>query len=76
MEVFVLNYGDTHMSTDITKVALSVTEFCKAAGIGRSFFYEEVKTGRIKVVKAGRRTLIPISELAAWLSRLAHGGEA
>ena len=64
------------MSTDITKVTFSVTEFCKAAGIGRSFFYEEVKTGRIKVLKAGRRTLIPTAELAAWLSRLTQVGEA
>lgn len=64
------------MSTDVEKVALSVTDFCKAAGIGRSFFYEEVKTGRIKIVKAGRRTLVPASELFTWLARLSQAGEA
>jgi len=54
----------------VPKIAYSVAEFCAAAGIGRSFFYEELKAGRIRVIKAGRRTLIPASELTDWLGRL------
>jgi excisionase family DNA binding protein len=54
----------------VSRVSLSVAEFCAAAGIGRSFFYQEVKAGRIMVLKAGRRTLVPTTELNNWLERL------
>lgn len=52
------------------KVMLSVNDFCASAGIGRSTFYEEIKIGRIKVKKCGKRTLVPISELEDWPRRL------
>jgi excisionase family DNA binding protein len=64
------------MNTDVQKAAISVAEFCKAVGIGRSFFYEQLKGGHIRVVKAGRRTLVPASELTGWLARLPSAGEA
>ena len=40
------NYGDAHIFEHGYHKGrpIVVTEFCKAAGIGRSFFYEEVKT--------------------------------
>ena len=59
------------MQPNISKVTLSVTEFCQTAGIGRSLFYEQVRAGRIRVLKVGRRTLVRAAELAAWLDRLA-----
>lgn len=52
------------------KFALSVTEFCHACSIGRSTFYEEVKAGRIRILKAGKRTLIAASEVQRWLNSL------
>jgi excisionase family DNA binding protein len=55
----------------ITKAALTVNEFLFTTGIGRTKFYSEVKSGRIKVVKVGTKTLVLASELAAWLARLA-----
>ena len=58
------------MSNVFPKATLSVAEFCRAAGVGRSLFYKQVQAERIRVVKAGRRTLIPVTELAAWLERL------
>lgn len=64
------------MSTYTQKAALSVAEFCQAVGIGRSFFYEQLKAGRIKAVKAGRRTLVPATEVANWLGRLSNDEEA
>ena len=47
----------------------SVTEFCDAFGMGRTLFYKLVKEGRIHVIKAGRRTLVPHRELEEWLTR-------
>ncbi|TWA85155.1 excisionase family DNA binding protein [Azospirillum brasilense] len=53
------------------KVAESVEEFCASVGIKRTSFYKNVAEGRIKVLKAGRRTLVPITERDAFLRRLA-----
>ncbi len=34
-----------------------VDDFCRAHGIGRTLFYEEVKRGEIKLIKIGKRRL-------------------
>ncbi len=56
------------------KLAYTISEFTRLAGIGRSFLYEEVKAGRLTVHKAGRRTLITREDAENWLSRLPVGG--
>ena len=48
-----------------------VDDFCLAHGIGRTLFYEEVKRGEIKIIKIGKRTLVPDSEAKAWQERKA-----
>ena len=58
------------MQTPPPKLALTVNDFCAACSIGRSTFYEEVKAGRIRVLKAGKRTLIATAEAQRWLDRL------
>ena len=50
--------------------AISVKEFCAWASIGRTAAYEEIANGRLRVRKAGRRTLIPINEAQRWLDAL------
>jgi excisionase family DNA binding protein len=50
--------------------AMSVRGFCESVGIGRTRFYQEVKTGRLRVRKVGRRTLITADDAEDWLSRL------
>ncbi len=50
-----------------------VDDFCRAHGIGRTLFYEEVKRGEIKPIKIGKRTLVPVSEAKAWQERKARG---
>lgn len=50
--------------------ALSVEEFCQRHHIGRTTFYAEVAAGRIRPVKAGRRTLVPVRECERWLASL------
>jgi excisionase family DNA binding protein len=56
--------------TELAKLALSIPEFCAAVGIGRSRTYEEIKAGRLRVLKCGRRTLISRDAVTAWLSGL------
>lgn len=54
----------------IDRVAETVNDFCAAMKIGRTFFYKEVKRGRIKILKAGRKTLVPIAQRQAYLQLL------
>ena len=54
------------------RIAETVNEFCAAVGIGRTLFYKEVQRGRIRILKAGRKTLVPVTERAAYLRRLAE----
>lgn len=55
---------------EVPRGAFSVRDFCQWAGIGRTAFYEELKTGRLAARKFGKRTLIPIAEAHRWLEGL------
>lgn len=55
------------MNPQVTKVAFSVDEFCNAYGVRRNLAYDEMKAGRLKFRKAGRRTLIPKTDADTWL---------
>lgn len=41
----------------------SVTEACSRLRIGRAKLYEDIKQGKIKIIKDGSRTFIPGSEI-------------
>ena len=58
----------------IAPVSYCVEDAAKALGIGRTFVFQLIKEGRLKAVKVGRRTLIPVREVEAFLARL--GGAA
>jgi excisionase family DNA binding protein len=53
------------------KAAYSIAEFCELVSLGRSRVFEEIRDKRLRIVKVGRRTLIPALEVTAWLERLA-----
>lgn len=57
-------------------VAVTVREFCRITTLGRSKLYQEIANSNISILKAGRRTLIPYSEIQAYLDRLAQQGGA
>ena len=58
--------GSTHAFSG----AITVDGFCDRYNIGRTTFYAEVKAGRIRLVKMGRKTLIPEPEGERWLASL------
>lgn len=47
------------------KLAFTVTEACRAIGIGRSKLYELIGQGRVETRKIGKRTIIPAESLRA-----------
>ena len=51
-------------------LAYSVGDAAEAAGVGRSFLYEEIRVGRLIARKAKGRTLILHQDLVDYLSDL------
>ena len=52
------------------KIAYSIDGLCAACSLGRTYLYQEIAAGRLRAVKAGRRTLIEAAEARRWLSSL------
>ncbi len=50
------------------RLAYTIQEACEALGVGRSFFYEMVYP-ELKLVRRGRRVLVPVEELKRWMDR-------
>jgi excisionase family DNA binding protein len=57
-------------ATSIQQRAMSIGDFCQRYGIGRTSVYEEIKQGRLRGLKVGRRTIITEDDAEAWLQRL------
>jgi len=51
-------------------LAVSILEGCRIIGVKRSSIYREIAAGRIRALKAGKRTLLPMESLRAWLAAL------
>ena len=50
--------------------AFSIPEACQRVGIGRTRLYGEIKEGRLRVRKCGRRSIIRAEDLDEWLDSL------
>lgn len=46
-------------------LALSIPDAAAALGVGRSTVYKTIAAGNLKVVRIGRRTLVPVAALRA-----------
>lgn len=51
-------------------LAYTVRQACAALGLGRTTFYSLIRAGQVRAVKSGRRTLIPVPRLRAYLANL------
>ncbi|MCA9671236.1 MAG: helix-turn-helix domain-containing protein [Myxococcales bacterium] len=50
------------------RLALSVLEFAQATGLSREHAYRLVQSGRVPARRVGRRWLIGVRALEAWLA--------
>jgi excisionase family DNA binding protein len=55
---------------DTIKEALAVKEFCARYGICRETFYGEIRRGRLRALKLGKKTIVLKSDADAWRNSL------
>jgi excisionase family DNA binding protein len=51
----------------------TVDEACRELRVGRSLLYSLIAAGQLHVIKAGRRTLVPSSAIAAYITDQEEG---
>ena len=64
------------MTINSEKLAYSINSFCEASETSRTKVYDEIKAGRLKTVKVGRRRLITPDQARDYFERLAAEQES
>ena len=53
-----------------TRLLYTLAQFRVLTSLSKTRVFEELKEGRLRAVKCGRRTLIPAAEVSAWIESL------
>jgi excisionase family DNA binding protein len=54
----------------VPRPVMTVREFAQAHSLGLTTAYQELKSGRLKAIKVGTKTLITVDAQLAWLASL------
>jgi excisionase family DNA binding protein len=65
---------ETALLGTIDPLAVSVHAAARVSGIGRTRLYEAMGSGELASCKVGKRRLIMLDDLRAWLARQRHDG--
>jgi hypothetical protein len=65
-----LSAEDFYQLAFLNRGAFTVNQFCLWANIGRSKFYEEVKAGRIKLRKVGKKSVVITPDAISYIQSL------
>lgn len=63
------------MNTTNAPAAYSPREAAKVCGIGLTTLYAERNAGRLRMLKVGRRSLVTVDAIQAWLAALPVDGQ-
>jgi hypothetical protein len=61
------------MLPESDRIAYPLREFARRAGIGVTTCYHEIRSGRLRVRKVGRASIVAASDAEAWLAGLPQG---
>lgn len=62
--------AENNNETSLPRLSFGPNSAANVAGIGLTKLYEEIKAGRLKAKKFGKRTLITATALEEWLNSL------
>jgi excisionase family DNA binding protein len=61
----------TQIDGTLDPISVDIRGACRLTGIGRSKLYELLISGEVPSVKVGKRRVVPVAGLRAWLDKLA-----
>jgi hypothetical protein len=59
------------LAADVPRIALTPPEAAASIGVGPDFFNEHVAP-ELRIVRRGRKRLVPVQELEQWIARSAE----